>query len=476
MILKRYPQNTDSACPPGYYWNGKACVKVPETLYVDPNDPAGRARYQAYQDSLYNYNYAIEEMSRYNPSLKDQKSKDFYFKTYLELPEVESYNITKPNTIKSDKYLNKNSSQKPDYIIDRKWTRELDRNDPDYRKDEKSIEYLGYSHPKTEVIIADNPKTKIIAKQQQLIDAGFDIGKADGIWGDKSKAAWEEFQNKVNGEIKNTDPTTLVQAFLDANVKNFQQGLPLNKPDDNMRALMQQVKLTPTEALTVGNRTLNTYRVEPLNAVQKNVDPFEQFKNSLPENLKNTNPEHYNLRGYWEALGKPTTFDYTQPKENDGFYHAFSRNPETGLLLKTPKHPTFNLALEEDKKAGYLPYSDGAGNIYTFSKDDTIPPGLKPYNPETAPVLPFPTAASKGQPQAVSVIPEELGPDSQESEYTTKYMRKLGAQKHFLFYSPRFRKPGHSGPLLKKGKKVYLTLPTLEKRLQATRTFESEEE
>jgi len=239
-------------------------------LYVDPNNPAGRARYQAYQDSLYNYNYAIEEMSRYNPSLKDQKSKDFYFKTYLELPEVESYNITKPNTIKSDKYLNKNSSQKPDYIIDRRWTRELDRNDPDYRKDEKSIEYLGYSHPKTEVIIADNPKTKIIAKQQQLIDAGFDIGKADGIWGPKSQAAWEEFQKTQTTEPEVTPEIVpeIVSEETTSTEESVQEPVQTDQPQ-----APQQPSETPksSEPKVRYHKEFNPYtrRWEPMSPKQK---------------------------------------------------------------------------------------------------------------------------------------------------------------------------------------------------------------
>jgi hypothetical protein len=54
------------------------------------------------------------------------------------------------------------------------------------------------------------PDPEVVAKQQQLIDAGFDIGKADGIWGKKSQAAWEEFQTKSqekNEEITETVAT-----------------------------------------------------------------------------------------------------------------------------------------------------------------------------------------------------------------------------------------------------------------------------
>jgi len=97
---------------------------------------------------------------------------------------------------------------------------------------------------------------------------------------------------------------------------------------------------------------------------------FKKFKETLPDNLKNTNEETYNLRGYWEALGKPEEFDYSQPKEADGYYHAFSRNPQTGEILKKENHPTFKMAIEGDIKAGYKAYRNKkTGKIYTFKEE-----------------------------------------------------------------------------------------------------------
>lgn len=97
---------------------------------------------------------------------------------------------------------------------------------------------------------------------------------------------------------------------------------------------------------------------------------FEKFKETLPDNLKNTNEETYNLRGYWESLGKPEEFDYSQPKETDGYYHAFSRNPQTGEILKKENHPTFKMAIEGDAKAGYKAYRNKeTGKVYTFKKE-----------------------------------------------------------------------------------------------------------
>ncbi len=101
---------------------------------------------------------------------------------------------------------------------------------------------------------------------------------------------------------------------------------------------------------------------------------FKKFVATLPPNLRNTGSD-YNLRGYWESLGKPSAFDYSQPKESDGMYHAYSRNSETGEILKKPNHPTFGQALEEDRKLGYYPYQSSTGVMHTF-KPNEVPQGF----------------------------------------------------------------------------------------------------
>lgn len=106
---------------------------------------------------------------------------------------------------------------------------------------------------------------------------------------------------------------------------------------------------------------------------------YQNFVSTLPDNLRNNDERFYNMRGYWEALGSPSEFDYSQPKEEDGFYHAFSRNPNTGEILKTPQHPTFRMAIEGDVAAGYTPYKSPEGRIFTFGESDEIPEGYTPY-------------------------------------------------------------------------------------------------
>jgi hypothetical protein len=109
-------------------------------------------------------------------------------------------------------------------------------------------------------------------------------------------------------------------------------------------------------------------------------DGYNKFVNSLPDNLKHTDTSTYNLRGYWDALGRPDTFDYSQPKEKDGYHHAFSRHPRTGEILKKTNHPSFRQAIDGDIKAGYMPYIKDS-TVYTFDKNPGE--GYTPYMPKT---------------------------------------------------------------------------------------------
>jgi len=425
MILKRYPQNTDSACPPGYYWNGKACVKVPKNAFVTSDKDEYERRQAAYADSLDLSNMTLREQLGMGKNDSFRTAGIYGSPVHVGKAKTPSRNESLQNSEKGDRsginiapttaipitQYGGNLVQGR-YIINpltgnytKPFTSTIEdfTNFKELKTIYKDLTYDEYQRIKRKYI--NDPHQYLISpggysekgntiRPEVMVNYLHEDKEQDFIYiypKPKQPIIYSPLKEELKAKksittnlIKPnpTDPTTLVQAFLDANVKNFQQGLPLNKPDDNMRALMQQVKLTPTEALTVGNRTLNTYRVEPLNAVQTTA-PIKEVE------IK----------------------------------------PEPILPLPVPT---------------------------------------------TANTTPHSTLQNTAQ--SVPPIPEELGPDSQESEYTTKYMRKLGAQKHFLFYSPRFRKPGHSGPLVKKGKKVYLTLPTLEKRLQATRTFESEEE
>ncbi len=94
---------------------------------------------------------------------------------------------------------------------------------------------------------------------------------------------------------------------------------------------------------------------------------YDRWRRSLPENLQAESLD-YNLRGYWESLNKPELFNPMEfQTEDDGLYHASSRNPETGEQLKGKLHPTFYHALNEDKNAGYATVVKD-GKTYTLNE------------------------------------------------------------------------------------------------------------
>lgn len=85
---------------------------------------------------------------------------------------------------------------------------------------------------------------------------------------------------------------------------------------------------------------------------------FEDWKEALPSNLRNTDEGLYNLRGAYEGGLEP------EWNNEDGSYHLGSRNPKTGEILKKPMHPTYLIGLMEDAREGYLPYRKD-GKTYT---------------------------------------------------------------------------------------------------------------
>jgi hypothetical protein len=93
---------------------------------------------------------------------------------------------------------------------------------------------------------------------------------------------------------------------------------------------------------------------------------FDTFKKSLPSNLQEDTPG-FDLRGWWKSKGSPLKFNRLEEEmngsvDNEGYFHATSRNPETGEYFKSIIHPTTQTALNFDKKGTnpYLPsYKNG---------------------------------------------------------------------------------------------------------------------
>jgi len=161
-------------------------------LYVDPNDPAGRARYKAYNDSLALYNAGQEKLKfwRNNPTA-----------TNVELNKNQS------EIDKNFDYYGAHARLGYPHIIDMVPVGAGDalRNIPLYKKPVERVKY--------------KPNPEIVDKQQQLIDAGYNIGKADGVWGKKSEEAWQDLQSKKQSEPVKTPAETLPQKQETTKVK-----------------------------------------------------------------------------------------------------------------------------------------------------------------------------------------------------------------------------------------------------------------
>lgn len=90
----------------------------------------------------------------------------------------------------------------------------------------------------------------------------------------------------------------------------------------------------------------------------ENEAKYREWRNSLPDNLRNTDDRIYDMRGAYKAGMQPSL-------EADGYYHLQSRDPRTGRILKSSLHPTYLQALTEDARMGYYPTVDNKGNTYT---------------------------------------------------------------------------------------------------------------
>jgi hypothetical protein len=143
---------------------------------------------------------------------------------------------------------------------------------------------------------------------------------------------------------------------------------------------------------------------------------YDRWKRSLPDNLQNNDPA-YNLRGYWEGLNKPEKFQpFEEQMQDDGYYHASTRNPETGEYYKGKPHPTTQHAIDADREMGY--YTEMKNNkIYTntYTKGGRVLPkfvkaGTIGNNP-TLPQANFNIQNSR-QVTPSSFIPNTMVPES----------------------------------------------------------------
>lgn len=147
-------------------------------------------------------------------------------------------------------------------------------------------------------------------------------------------------------------------------------------------------------------------------------DIYQQWVKSLTPNLRDSaEDKNYDMRGAWKTGLQPELFYYDEQgnfqsahpidvKQQGSIYepHLFSRDPNTGKMLKGPNHETFMYALEGDIKSGYYPYMDfKTGDIYTKKAEPQIT--VKEVEPEV-----------KEEPKKEMPIGENLLPITEKTE------------------------------------------------------------
>lgn len=225
---------------------------TPTPIYVsDKNDP----RLKSYNDSLslnqkfplppkgYKV-YPYESQDTVGVVIGQDVNGNNIIEYRKDVPsKIEPIGYTKHKANQSGKTFNKNKGVYEEFVESQR---------PIYKK------------PVQPVIYAD---PKIVAKQQQLIDAGYNIGTADGIWGPKSQQAWDQMnipkQSNVNASF--STPTMTVRGITEENAdilkKQYEDEFGTNfKSEDNIfNNLQKSLGRRPT--VTEYNRAIQQYNL-----------------------------------------------------------------------------------------------------------------------------------------------------------------------------------------------------------------------
>lgn len=126
------------------------------------------------------------------------------------------------------------------------------------------------------------------------------------------------------------------------------------------------------ESLSMCERAklMNTYLRSGVTQLSAMRDHYNKFVSGGPLRDEYDNPDQYYDYRTAEEVG-----DMYDPKSK----HWASRDPRTGMILKNPKHPTFGMAIREDKADGYSLYIDSStGRYYTLRPEEYA---ISPYKP-----------------------------------------------------------------------------------------------
>lgn len=126
------------------------------------------------------------------------------------------------------------------------------------------------------------------------------------------------------------------------------------------------------EELSMSDRSnlMKTYLQNGVIRLSDMRDHYNKFVSGGPLRDEYDNPDQYYDYRTAEEVG-----DMYDPKSK----HWASRDPRTGMILKNPKHPTFGMAIREDKADGYSLYIDSStGRYYTLRPGEYA---TSPYKP-----------------------------------------------------------------------------------------------
>lgn len=201
---------------------------TPTPIYVnDPNDP----RLKSYNDSLslYNQTRNIENPKYYEKG----KSPNYY--SFSGTPAEAELFASANNIIQ----YNAKFPGKIQPVSTEHWGDQLIY--PKYKKPVQPVKYRD---------------SEIAAKQQQLLEAGYNIGEADGIWGPKSQEAWDQMNaskqtTQTNSQVYQT-PTVVVKDINEDKANTLRNqyqdstGTPFKSKDQIFNSLQQSLKRKPT--------------------------------------------------------------------------------------------------------------------------------------------------------------------------------------------------------------------------------------
>jgi hypothetical protein len=175
---------------------------------------------------------------------------------------------------------------------------------------------------------------------------------------------------------------------------------------DNIRANTGSGK-KPTKEMLAQEKKINRQYKEggPLltKLTPAEEKQFQKFYQSLPDNLQSDDAT-YDIRGYWDSEGRPEVFNFNQPTEDDGYYHAYSISGNTGEYLKSPAHETFQHAVDIDRTMGYRPITNVQGRNIVVENESIKSPEERSFLANTQGPVNFRTGGQFPQPYS---LPED---------------------------------------------------------------------